>query len=105
MKLPRFSLRELFLLVVIAAMGCGWWASEVRHKERLNETVKNQQKLAHYWATSEYSPAFMLQPGQKMEATYNLDGFAIRIIGEDCTTETEFLVEPNVCGVTTKPKP
>ena len=25
MKLPRISLRELFLLVVIAAMGCGWW--------------------------------------------------------------------------------
>jgi hypothetical protein len=27
MKLPRFSLRELFLLVVIAAMGCGWFAT------------------------------------------------------------------------------
>jgi hypothetical protein len=25
MKLSRISLRELFLLVVIAAMGCGWW--------------------------------------------------------------------------------
>ena len=25
MKLPQVSLRELFLLVVIAAMGCGWW--------------------------------------------------------------------------------
>jgi hypothetical protein len=24
-KLPQLSLRELFLLVVIAAMGCGWW--------------------------------------------------------------------------------
>jgi len=25
MKLPQLSLRELFLLVVIAALGCGWW--------------------------------------------------------------------------------
>jgi hypothetical protein len=25
MKLPQLSLRELFLLMVIAAMGCGWW--------------------------------------------------------------------------------
>jgi hypothetical protein len=25
MKLPQVSLRELFLLVVIAALGCGWW--------------------------------------------------------------------------------
>lgn len=25
MKLPRFSLRELLLLVTLVAMGCGWW--------------------------------------------------------------------------------
>jgi hypothetical protein len=25
MKLPQVSLRELFLLVALAAMGCGWW--------------------------------------------------------------------------------
>ena len=30
MKLPQFSLRELFLLVVIAAMGCGWWVESFR---------------------------------------------------------------------------
>jgi AhpD family alkylhydroperoxidase len=24
MKLPQLSLRELFLLIVTAAMGCGW---------------------------------------------------------------------------------
>lgn len=30
MKLPRFSLRELFLLVVIAAVGCGWWVERSR---------------------------------------------------------------------------
>lgn len=33
MKLPRFTLRELFLLVVIAAMGCGWWVE----RRRLNQ--------------------------------------------------------------------
>lgn len=26
MKLPQLTLRELFLLVLVAAMGCGWWA-------------------------------------------------------------------------------
>ena len=25
MKLPRFSLRDLFWLVLVAAMGLGWW--------------------------------------------------------------------------------
>lgn len=29
MKLPQLTLRELFLLVVIAAMGCGWWSHRV----------------------------------------------------------------------------
>jgi hypothetical protein len=30
MKLPRLSLRELFLLVALAAMGCGWWVDRRR---------------------------------------------------------------------------
>jgi hypothetical protein len=30
MKLPQLTLRELFLLVVIAAMGCGWWVERKR---------------------------------------------------------------------------
>ena len=35
MKLPQLSLRELFLIVVIAAMGCGWWVERQRlRKER-----------------------------------------------------------------------
>ena len=25
MKLPQLTLRELFLLVALVAMGCGWW--------------------------------------------------------------------------------
>ena len=39
MKLPRFTLRELFLLVVIAAMGCGWWGSWQR-------AAREQRQLA-----------------------------------------------------------
>lgn len=30
MKLPQLSLRELFLLVVIAAILCGWWVDQDR---------------------------------------------------------------------------
>ena len=30
MKLPRLSLRELFLLVALAAMGCGWMTQHYR---------------------------------------------------------------------------
>ena len=37
MKLPQLSLRELFLLVVIAAMGCGWWVERAGFISRLHE--------------------------------------------------------------------
>jgi hypothetical protein len=30
-KLPQLTLRELFLLVALAAMGCGWWVDRRRH--------------------------------------------------------------------------
>lgn len=30
MKLPQLTLRELFLLVALAAMGCGWWRDQAR---------------------------------------------------------------------------
>jgi len=36
MKLPRFSLRELFLLVVIVAMGCGWWVDRSSLRNNVN---------------------------------------------------------------------
>ena len=47
MKLPQLSLRELFLLVVIAAMGCGWWVRERRiaDKERqLDKAIESNAK-------------------------------------------------------------
>ena len=30
MKLPQISLRELFLLVAVVAMGCAWWVDHSR---------------------------------------------------------------------------
>src|SRR5690349_14357858 len=39
MKLPQLSLRELFLLVVIAAMSCGWWVERTRSR-RLGMEMK-----------------------------------------------------------------
>jgi hypothetical protein len=41
MKLPRFTLRELFLLVVIAAMGCGWWAERFRNRQVNTSTINS----------------------------------------------------------------
>jgi hypothetical protein len=37
MKLPQLSLRELFLLVVIAVMGCGWWVDRRRWIKTIDE--------------------------------------------------------------------
>ena len=30
MKLPQFSLREMFLLIALVAIGCGWWIERER---------------------------------------------------------------------------
>ena len=45
MKLPQLSLRELFLLVVIAAMGCGWWMDQRRIDKRRAELDAHEEVL------------------------------------------------------------
>ena len=45
MKLPRFTLRELFLLVVIAAMGCGWWVRERKLAAVLEKTKREVHEI------------------------------------------------------------
>ena len=40
MKLPQLTLRELFLLVVIAAMGCGWWVERGRLMAELQRSMQ-----------------------------------------------------------------
>jgi hypothetical protein len=35
MKLPQLCLRELFLLVALAAMGCGWWVDREYQAKQL----------------------------------------------------------------------
>jgi hypothetical protein len=45
MKLPQLSLRELFLLVVIAAMGCGWWVE----REKLESRLIDEIRIAKHW--------------------------------------------------------
>ena len=47
MKLPQLSLRELFLLVVIAAMGCGWWVRERQLRSEADEWKKQAQTYGY----------------------------------------------------------
>ena len=44
MKLPQLSLRELFLLVALVAMGCGWWV-ERTERQRLAGDLELHQLL------------------------------------------------------------
>jgi hypothetical protein len=46
MKLPQLSLRELFLLVVIAAMGCGWWLDSGRRMDY--QHAREIRRKLHY---------------------------------------------------------
>lgn len=66
MKLPRFTLRELFLVVVIAAMGCGWW---VEHRS-WNRTFLRLHWEADKWKGRAYGLArdiLQPKPGQWIE--------------------------------------
>ena len=49
MKLPRFTLRELFLLVVIAAMGCGWWVNRGSRSEPRNGLSPDFRRVQVYY--------------------------------------------------------
>jgi hypothetical protein len=66
MKLPHFTLRELFLLVVIAAMGCGWWVE----RSRLVRGYWNQWRESQIWKDRAESVGAILcelEPGQWIE--------------------------------------
>lgn len=70
MKLPRFSLRELFLLVVIAAMGCGWWVERLgrlRAESVAADSADNVESAKHWFAHRGYyvSPdwSWIAEPG------------------------------------------
>jgi hypothetical protein len=43
-KLPQLTLRDLFWLVALVAMGCGWWVDKEvqaqRHEREVEEVVK-----------------------------------------------------------------
>jgi hypothetical protein len=62
MKLPQLSLRDLFWLVALVAMGCGWWVdrtglsrsgrnakqfAQIAHE--LREAIENMGGKAIYW--------------------------------------------------------
>ena len=42
MKLPQLHLRDLFWLVLVAAVSCAWWVEHVRLTKRLDQ-LENQQ--------------------------------------------------------------
>jgi hypothetical protein len=46
MKLPQLSLRELFLLVALVAMGCGWWRDREQIHRREQEATENEARLS-----------------------------------------------------------
>jgi hypothetical protein len=41
MQLPQLSLRELFLMVALVAMGCGWWVERQALSKR-NASLKRE---------------------------------------------------------------
>jgi hypothetical protein len=56
MKLPQLSLREVFLLVALVAIGCGWWVDRARLTEtiRYGRSVQNAA-FGYIYISEEYN--------------------------------------------------
>ena len=44
-RLPQLSLRDLFWLVVVVAMGCGWWVDHRRSGDLAKREAQRYQEL------------------------------------------------------------
>lgn len=51
MKRPKLHLRDLFWLVLVVAMGFGWWVERVRLKQQLEQETRQ----VHVWALPDES--------------------------------------------------
>jgi hypothetical protein len=59
MKLPQLTLRELFLLVVIAAMGCGWWIDWWRMRADPQRLERQwEQKRESFYVALDFKPCW-----------------------------------------------
>ena len=47
MKLPQLSLRELFLLVALVAMGCGWWVDRWQQQQTISPMNIEMDRLRY----------------------------------------------------------
>jgi hypothetical protein len=80
MKLPRFSLRELFLLIVIAAMGCGWWraSNSQRETERLYLWPKQSGDKLKVWVDEAGVEHLELGGGGVIDMPQDIPGLVIQ---------------------------
>lgn len=86
MKFSRFTLRQLFLLVVIAALGCGWWASEVRWRSYARF---QQEELVRHAENVEWLRTYLKE--QNFDLTFNEDGtMSIGTSSRDAYTSSLF---------------
>ena len=94
MKLPRFSLRELFLLIVVAAMGCGWWVERARiHREREELTQERQE-----FASERDRFLILMRQAGLLQVRY------YQSLLEVCETELASAMEANERSAGTVPK-
>lgn len=74
MKLSQLSLRELFLLVALAAMGCGWLASELRWRAYAQS---QQRELVKHAENMEWLNTYLRE--QNFNVTYDPEGFLLGV--------------------------
>ena len=74
MKLPQLSLRELFLLVALVAMGCGWWVDRSRPKAQVDQLSDSVRRLDNAANLKNWEPEWTPPPGTLRDG-FQLDAF------------------------------
>ena len=86
MKLPQLTLRDLFWLVALVAMGCGWWASELRWR---GYARSQQQELVRHAENVEWLTTYLRE--QNFDLSFNEDGtMSVGTSSRDEVTNSSF---------------
>jgi hypothetical protein len=98
MKLPQLTLRDLFWLVLVAALICGWWLDHRRIDQGLIDSQNSLEKTIHEQAVFEAKMALLgaelnasrAQLDASQKAQRALRQIIAERLGGSLTLESEF---------------
>jgi hypothetical protein len=75
----KFSLRDLFWLIALVAMGCGWWVDRA-DRQRVASRLNSLEVEKEMWASRAEAMRGWIERGDELEVWY--DGREVEIGAE-----------------------